>query len=404
MAIDKIIKPSTSESRRQLFLETFFNSQNTVTKISDNSVMSGVAGGVARIAGKAEKDIFLALASLFPELSSGPMLDQVAANFGIAPRFAARGSSVYVRITGTPGTKYLAGVHQFISENGIYFSLAADVTIPEFGYIYANVTSTTQGVSTKVEPFAISRVAPQPSGHTLVLNEFQAIGGRDAESDDEFRIRIRDGANILAKNTLASLEQAFMAIDNRIMRIFHHGIDNDGKTVIAIATQNGSQLTQVELDNILTKVAPYLSLVDYKPWGREFYGVRLINIEHQPIDISFRVQLDGSRTIDEVRLDIQSKMGRYLDLRYFDPNTQQVEWDDLLHIVKTTQGVKYVPDQYFYPNSDIQVRLDKLPRMRGFLMLDINGAVLSNMSGVLNPIYYPAQADFFYQAQFLRDI
>lgn len=404
MALDNIIKPSTSEWRRQLFLEVFINSQNKVTKISDDSVLSGFAGGIARVAGKAEKDIFIALSSLFPDLSHGELLDQVAENFGIAPRFVNQGSSVFIRITATPGTLYQAGIHDFESDNGLKFSLTEDVIVPDFGYTYAKVYSLMQGAYTNISPFSINRVTPQPSGHIHVVNEFQAQGGYDRESDETFKIRIKNGANILAKGTLAALEQVFMTIDNRVLRIFHHGIDFDGKTVIAIATQNGADLTQSDLDNILVNASPYFSLSDYRPWGREFYGIRLKNIEYQPIDISFRVELDGSRLIDEIRQDIQSKIGRMLDFRTFNPITDRVEWDDILHICKSTVGVKYVPDQFFYPRADIQVDLNKLPRLRGFLMLDIEGNVLSNMTGTLSPIYYPQQADFIYQSQFLREI
>lgn len=404
MAVDKIIKPSTSEWRRLLMLETLYNQQDRLTKSSDDSVISGVAGGIARIAGKAEKDIFLALSSLFPDLSYGPLLDQVAANFGIAPRFTEQGSSTYIRITADVGTIYQAGIHNFETDNGVQFSLTEDVIIPSFGFTYARVNSITEGNNTNVDAFTINKVTPQPSGHIHVLNEFPAQGGYDVETDETFKLRIKNGANVLARGTLASLEQVFMMIDNRVLRIFHHGIDFDGKVVIAISTQNGSDLTQVELDNILNNAAPYFSLADHRPWGRDFYGIRLKNIEYQPIDISFRVELDGTRLVDEVRRDIQSQANRLLDFRFFDPNTEQVEWDDLLHICKTTLGVKYVPDQFFYPRVDVKIDLDKLPRLRGFLMLDLEGNVLSNMNGTLTPVYYPQEADFIYQSQILRQI
>src|SRR5690606_27251347 len=155
----------------------------------------------------------------------------------------------------------------------------------------------------------------------------------------------------------------------------------NGKTVLAIATQNGADLTQVDLDVILEGISPFLSLVDYRPYGRGFYGVRLKNIEYQPIDISFRVDLDGSRLADEVRRDIQTQISRSLDYRFFNPNEDKFEWDNILQIIKSTRGVKYVPDQFFYPRTDIAISLDKLPRLRGFLMLDLQGGVLSNMSG-----------------------
>lgn len=399
-----IIKPSTSEWRRLLFIETFLNQQTKVTKVSDDSVVSGVAGGVARIAGKAEKDIFLALSSLFPDLSHGALLDQVASNFGIAPRFTNQGSSTYVKITAEPNTLYQAGVHNFITDAGIQFELTEDFTVSDFGYGYAKLSSVSEGVEANVDAFSINRVSPLPAGHIHVTNEFQATGGIDAESDETFKLRIKNGANVLARGTLSSIEQAMMLIDNRVLKVFHHGINDNGKTVLAIATQNGADLSPADLDNIKEGIAPFFSLTDNRPYGRTFYGVELKNIEYEPIDISFRIELDGSRLVDEVRRDIQSQIGRSLDYRFFNPNKDEVDWNNLLHIIKSTRGVKYVPDQFFYPRVDIKIDSDKLPRLRGFLMLDLQGTVLSNMNGSLSPIYYPSPADFTFQSQILRDI
>jgi hypothetical protein len=396
MGLSKIIKPSTSVFRRLLFLETFFNLQSKVTKASDDSVISGVAGGVARIAGKAEKDVFLALSSLFPELAYGSQLDQVAANNGIAPRFTQIGSTTYVRITANPGTVYQAGVHNFVAQNGIQFALLNDITITDFGFGYAKVVATTTGDITNVDAYTISQVSPQPNGHVSCLNEVSATGGFDNETDDTFKVRIQNGANILARNTLASLEQVLILLDNRVLRIYHQGINDLGQVVIAIATQNGVDFSSNELKTLLDGASGFFTLSDYKPYNKGFYGVIFQNIEYQPIDVSFRVSLDGTRNVDDVRRDIQIQMSKALDYRFFDPSQMAVEWDNLLDVVKTTLGVKYVPDQYFSPRVDIAIDLNKLPRMRSFVMADLNGTVLSSSNGVLNPIYYPNTIDFDY--------
>lgn len=401
MGLKKIIKASTSKFRRSLILETFMNLQSKVSKISDDSVVSAFAGGASRIAAKAEKDIFLALSTLFPDMAYGALLDQVAKNFGIAPRFTNQSATTYVRVTANPGTTYEASVHKFISSNGIQFLSTSDFTVGDFGYGYIKVVASTSGEISNVDALSINQVSPQPNGHINVINEVPATGGFDDESDDTFKIRIENGANILAKGTLSSLEQAFMLVDSRVLKVYHHGINQEGKVVIAIATQNGSDLTQNDLDYILESASSFLSLTDYKPWGRKFYGVQLVNVEYQPIDISFRVELDGTRLVDDVRRDIQVRMAKSLDYRYFDPSKQAVEWDNLLEIVKSTLGVRYVPDQFFFPRIDIPVALDKLPRFRGFIMMSMNGTVLSNSAGTLNPIYYPAEADFNYAQQFL---
>jgi Baseplate J-like protein len=387
------IQPSTSIERKLLFLETLLNGTSKVSKVSDNSVLSGFAGGVAKIAGKAEKDIMLAVSQLFPDTAYSDQLDQVALNFGIAPRFGALGASTYVKITATPGTTYIANNHTLISTNGTRFTLEQDTTVGSMGFIYTKVRSTTIGNSTNVEPLTITQITPQPNGHLSVINEYVATGGRDVEDDEMFRVRIKNGSNILARGTIAMLEQLFMSINNKVLKIFHQGTNRLGKVVIAIATQNGVNLSSNELDELLAQSADYFSLTEYRPIGTSFSGIELINIEYFPIDISFRVDIDNSYNSDDIRISIQNNISKYLDFRYFDPSVDKVDWINLIEIVKNTPGIRNVPDQYFYPRTNITVDSFCLPRVRSFLMLNLSGQVIANYTGTLSPVYYPSVID-----------
>jgi hypothetical protein len=398
------INPSTSIERKLLFIETLLNSTDKVTKVSDDGILSGVAGGVSKVAGKAEKDIILAVSQLFPDTASGDQLNQVAANFGISPRFGALGSSSYVRVSATPGTTYFANTHVFKSASGITFNLAASFTVGLFGFAYAKVQSVETGVQANVDSLTITQVAPQPNGHLSVINEYKAEGGRDMESDEILRIRIKDGANILARGTIAMLEQRFISINTKVLKIYNQGHDLNGKIVIAIVTQNGADLSQSELDQLLDESADYLNLNEYRPFGTTFSGITLINAVPGYVDISFRVELDSAYDPDEIRKKIQINISKYIDPRFFDSSKQKVEWDNLLEICKNVPGVKYIPDQYFYPRSDIHFGPNKNPRMRGFLMLDLNGAIISNFQGTLSPSFYPAQADFKFVSTVLNII
>jgi hypothetical protein len=390
------IKPSTSIERRLLFVETLLNGTDKVSKISDNSVLSGIAGGVAKLAGKAEKDIVIAVSQLFPDAAFETQLDQAAANYGIAPRFAALGSSVYVRLVAQSGTVYTANTHIFSSNSGVSFELESDFTVGSLGFAYVKVRSTSAGSSTNVESLSIASVSPKPVGHISVVNEYMATGGRDDESDETFRIRIKEGSNILARGTISMLEQTFMNINPKVLRVFNQGISQDGKVSLVIATQNGADLTDSELNILLTGSAKFFSLTEQRFYGTSFYGVKLSNATYHSVDISFRADLDASYDSDQIRIAIQTNISKYLDFRFFDPITSQVEWDNLLEIVKNTAGVKYVPDQYFYPRADITVDSTHLPRVRSFLMLNLDGQVISNHKGTLSPIYYPNAIDDSY--------
>lgn len=402
MALD--IKPSTSIERKLLFIETLLNSTDKVSKVSDNSVLSGVAGGVAKVAGKAEKDIILAVSQLFPDSAFSDQLDQVALNFGVAPRFGSMNSSTYLRISAESGTVYLADTNIFISSSGIRFELETDVTVGSLGFVYAKVRSTTQGEETNVNALEISQVSPKPSGHINVVNEYKATGGRDYEDDKTFRIRIKDGANILARGTIAMLEQVFMNINSKVLRVFNQGSDRNGRIVLAIATQNGVDLTGTELNELLNKSSEYYSLTEYKLFGNKHYGIVLKNIEYQFIDISFRADIDSAYNSDDIRISIQNNVSKYLDFRFFDSSRQKVEWDNLLEICKNTPGIKYIADQYFYPRVDLSINPFKLPRVRSFLMLNLQGQVINNYTGTLSPVFYPNVIDESYHQTILSNI
>ena len=397
------IHPTTSEERKQLYIEALLNKTDKVTKVSPNSVLNGHAYGVAVVSGKAEKDIFLAVSQLFPDHAYGSQLDQVAENFGIAPRFTESGSSTFVRIVASVGTQYFVNTHTFTGNNGIQFQLEENITIGTFGFTYAKVRSIDVGIKSNVNTGDISRVTPIPTGHNYVINEYMSTGGRENESDADFRKRIKEGANILAHSTLSAVEQSYMKINSNVLKVVYHGCDSNGKIVLAVQSQNGIDFNSVELGEMLEKSDKVFAFTDLRPYGTQSYGVLLENVDYEPIDISFRCELFPSFNPDDIRKEIQVNVSKYLDYRTFVQGSV-LQWDDLLEIVKRTKGVKYVPDQYFYPNNDVLTNKYKVQRLRGFLMLDLQGVVISNLSGTLVPTYYPNKADFSFQQTVLSNL
>lgn len=371
-----------------------------ITKVSPHTVNSGLFYGVAKTGQKALKEIAINEAHLFPESAYGALLDNI--KWGDAERFTESKSSTHIRVVGDVGTSYLQSTHTVTGSHGVVFDLQEDVTIGDHGYAYIKVRSQTAGKITNVDALTIDKISPIPVGHDYLINEYKCIGGRDDESDELFRRRIQQGSNKLANGTISYLEQVFNKINESIIKLFFGGFAN-GKVILYIATHNGSDLTSGELDDLEAKAYRYLSLTDIKPFGAGYSGVDLRNIGYEAIDISFRCDLDTSFDPDDIRRNIQVKFSKYLDFRFWD-YTKRVEWDDLLEIVKNTKGVKYVPDTNFFPNTDLKVQRGKLPRIRGFLMLDLQGNTISNVAGTLNPVYYPAKKDFAFQATVLKSL
>jgi hypothetical protein len=397
-----ITKITPIEELKQIFTESLLNHTDKVTKVSDGSVLNGIAYGISKLSQKVLKDVAVIEAHLFPDTAVGICLDDIAKLRGIAPRLGQTKSTVFVRVVGDAGTVYTPGTQVF-SGSGVNFDLLEPVTIPDCGYTYINLISQQVGLVSNVAALTITKVNPKPVGHQYVINEFSATGGRNIEDDDDFRKRIKDEVNVIARGTLSYLEQVFRKYEPNVLRIFNLGLDNEGDLNLAIASVNGVDFTTSQLSNMLMKGEQYLSMNEFKPNGLNNYGIKLKNVTYFPIDISFRVDIDNSYNYDLVRKEIQVSLNKVADFRYWQDG-DWIDWIDLINCVKSTNGVKRVLDNFFFPNTQIEIPRGKLPRIRGFQMMDLKGQILVDLQGNLNPIFYPNINDFAYQATILKSL
>lgn len=392
------------EELKELFLEEFLNNTTKVTKVSKGSVLNAIAFATAKVAQKAIKDMAIVESHLFPSNAFGAYLDEVASNLGISDRFGASGSSVYVRVFADQGTVYTKASNTFTGSHGIVFEMEeTSVTIPVEGFAYIKVRSVSTGDITNVDPLSISIVNNTPVGHQYVTNEYVASGGRDAESDEELRYRIKNGANLAASPTLAKITQAFMKVNNNVLRVMYYGLNSNGQTRLAVITQNGTDLSESELSDLLESCEGFLSLSDIRPYGSSVYGIELVNPTWYPIDVNVRLKILSNYDVDVVRKEIQVRLNKYMDYRYW-KSTDVVEWDDLLSIIKNTSGVEYVSDSTFSPRIDIKIPRQMLPRFRGFIMKNLDGDVIIDTQMELDPVYYPNEPDHSYQSTILTSI
>jgi hypothetical protein len=313
--------------------------------------------------------------------------------FGVTVRLGSSRSSTFVKLIAASGTVYTAGVQGFTSQSGTTFTLVETITIGDNGYGYGKIQSVDVGLKTNVKANTVITVSPAPVGHIAVTNEYMATGGRDAESDEDFRIRIKSHFDSIAQKTLPFLTNICIGINSDVLRLIHLGIDETtGKLMLGVVTQNGIDLSTPELEALRDGVAPYLSLTDLNFVGEnisvDFQNLTWLYV-NDTTGIDFRVDLVGGYDADVVRENIQIAISKYLDLRYWDYN-KRVEWDTLLSIVKSVEGVKYVPDQFFNPSEDIAVPYNKLPRVKVFVMRDMAGSIIADNNGVLSPVFYPS--------------
>jgi hypothetical protein len=398
-----ITKILTISELKELFVQDMLNATSEVTKISDESVLNGVAYGNAKVAQKTLKEISLVEQHLFPDSAYSTNLDDVANFMGIAARFTALGSSTHILLVGTPGTVYSRTTHTFTGSHGLIFKLNDNtVTIPAEGYIYAQVNSVSTGLKTNVNPQSITRVSPIPTGHSFCLNEYMAIGGQDAEDDTAFRKRIKDGCNLAATGTLAKLTQIFQKYNSNVLRVVYNGITTNGKISVTVLTTNGVDLTAGEITNLELAAWDFLSLTELRTYSNNSYSFEISNMSWYNLAVDFRVDIKPDYTVVDVMRDIQIKMTKELDFRFWD-NTKKIEWDNLLGIVKYSPGVNYVLDENFVPSVDLKVPNYQFPRVYSFIMRNIDGTILGS-SNVQLPYYYPNIIDKSFQLTMLSSL
>ena len=397
-----ITKITPVEELKQIFLEIFLNKTDKVSDVSDDSVLNAIAYGNAKLTQRTLTNQAIIEGHIFPDSAYGEYLDNLAAIRGVAPRFGAVGSTTYVRVTADEGTSYIAGIHTFTSTSGIVFDLEESGVVGINGYAYLKVRSQQSGLNTNVDALSINKVSPIPQGHISVINEYAATGGSDQESDALFRERIKTNMNQMSRTTLSYLEQVFMKINPRVLRLHKGGIDSDGKFNLIVVSVNGQNFTTAEFDEILSKSEEYLSLSELLREGSDF-ALKLNNVDWLPVDIEFRADIDPAYDIDSVRRNIQIQMNKLFDYRFWKYG-DKIEWENMLYAAKNVEGVRYVPDTHFYPQADVNVPKYRLPRVRSFIMRDLDGNIIEDNNGVLSDVFYPNEEDRSYQESVLTMI
>lgn len=387
---------------KQIFLEVFLNKTDKVNDVSAESVLNGIAFACAKVGQKCLVNQSVVEGHLFPDTAYGSYLDELAAIRGIAPRFGAAPSTTYVRFIGEEGTFYNASTLILYASSGISFTLEEDVVIGANGYAYGKVRATSSGANTNVDPLSINRLNINPQGHYSVTNEYRASGGRDYEDDDLFRQRIKDSVNQLSRNTMSYLEQVFMKINDRVLRLHKGGMTADGKMNLIVVSVNGQNFTQQEFDEILSRSEEFLPLNELLRENTDF-ALNLQNVDWLPIDVEFRVDIDPAYDQAIVRRNIAIQMNKLFDYRFWKYG-DKVEWENLLYAAKNVEGVRYVPDTHFHPAADINVPRYRLPRVRGFILRDLSGNVIEDNGGLMSAVYYPNTIEDGYIASVLSNI
>lgn len=397
-----ITKITTVDELKQIFIEILLNKTDKISDVSNESVLNGIAYGCGKLAQRLLVNQAVVESHIFPDTAYGEYLDELANIRGISPRNKAIGSTTYVRLEGNSGISYDKDLVYFKSSSGIIFRLENNFTMPKNGWGYAKVKSTQVGATTNVDALTINNINNAPTGHLAVTNEYRATGGRDDENDEIFRMRIKESINQLARTTLSYIEQVFMKINSRVLRVYKGGVDGNNKLNLIVVSVNGVDFTEDEFNEILSKSSEYLSLNELLQDANGF-TLKLKNVDWLPVDIDFRANIDPSYNVDEIRKQMQIKISKLFDYRYWKYG-DKIEWENILYSIRSIDGVRYIPDNYFFPQIDINVPKYRLPRLRGFVLRDLDGNIITDNYAILSSFNYPSDIDEDYQSSVLSSL
>lgn len=142
----------------------------------------------------------------FISKAEGVALQSLAGNKGIFKEPAAS-STVTLKFTGQPGF-VIPEQTTFCTTNDIYFFLTEDVTLDANGTGTGKAVSVEKGIHTNVGTNTITVQAEPMEEITSVTNLEPATGGRDEETDVEFRQRLKKSTSTGGKATSPAILSA----------------------------------------------------------------------------------------------------------------------------------------------------------------------------------------------------
>ncbi|MCO7127825.1 baseplate J/gp47 family protein [Sporolactobacillus shoreicorticis] len=262
----------------------------------------------------------------FVTKSEGVQLDRLSTLMGTS-RIPAASSYATLSINGQPNYVVEEGT-VFATESGIQFETIAELTLDAEGKGTVDAVSVDTGVDTNVAAGSITVQANPDSNITSVTNPEAATGGRDQETDVEFRQRLVAGSSSTGNATFPSIVAKLLetsgvrsanVITNSTMETDSAG--NPPKSVHAYVL--GGTAADVA-DTLLNSVAA----------GIETVG-------SQSVDVT-----DDSGTVHTIKFDFASEVDIAVQVSVSTNPTYEIDGDDQIkqNIVDYTSGLKMGED------------------------------------------------------------
>ena len=398
----------TRDQLTEAFTTAFLSTNPTVTKVSPNSVYASLTSGIASLAQKTLKENALIESYIDPDQASGDRLNQIALQRGVPARQATGlASTVWARIVSIPPSEDNPTIYTtdmvFTGSHGIRFRLQEGFTVTsgEGGaagdsrfFSYRRLVALSEGELTNVPAFTITRIEQPPAGHIAVVNDVPSFGGRDAETDDQLRYRIKNYANITAFNTIAKISILANAINDKVFRVYNLGKDATGKPLLGVITHNGEDLLSTELDALTEGVQSQVSLADSL--------ISFTNLTPNLIALSARLQLREGANAETVFNRVYTLIDSYLRDLVYRAETRLLDWVQLYNLITLDPDILTVSSDSFQPNGRIDLSDRRPVRLAAADFRDLNGNTLYDIQGGRFTTYYDEESDFNIARNFIR--
>lgn len=316
---------------------------------SEGSYIYDALAAVAAEVAQMKVDMGVYLNRGFASTTYGEYLDHRCEEHGIARRSATK-SKGKVKFTGDKGTVIEAGkrvatvADSATNTSSIEFVTSAEVKIPgnpeDEGEdsIIADVEAVVAGASGNVRDNVIKQMVDPISGISTVTNETPTAEGIDAESDSSllarFLARVRNPATSGNKADYKDWALEVSGVGDALVLPLWNG---PGTVKVLLVDADRQPATQKIVDDVQAYIAPDPELGE----GKAPIGARVTVAAAERVDIFVKatLELDGTRTIDEIRADFNKALEEYLKSLVFtsDPIVYYVKIGAML---VDTDGVK----------------------------------------------------------------
>jgi len=200
----------TEAQYRDLLIDVFRTALGQDMSTGSQTPQMQLVSGLAGLFSEVEQVLLWRDNGFNLDKATGSQLDDLAVLFGLVRKAGVR-STVSATLAGTAGTVISRGAR--VRSTGLdVFELTSSVTIGAGGTVMGSFQAVNVG-EVAVGVGELNRIISIQQGWNTVTNGTAAVSGKAAESDSDFRVRIRAGQSRNATGNVAAVRSRLLDVD-----------------------------------------------------------------------------------------------------------------------------------------------------------------------------------------------